>query len=149
MSHVSIKFKDAPVIPRSRTIVAVVVEWQGKIALFRRSQKLTHDSGLWHCITGYLEKGATPAQQAADELIEETGLHPEDLLDLLQGPDVILKDDRDKWWMIHTFIAVSNRRRLKIDWEHDAYRWTPAGKTKRFGNRVPWLDQILTATGHL
>ncbi|WP_369605607.1 NUDIX domain-containing protein [Pseudarthrobacter phenanthrenivorans] len=100
-------------------------------------------------MTGYLENGTPPIQQAADELIEETGLQPEDLLELRQGPDVVLNDDRHMPWMIYTFIAVTNQRRLKIDWEHDSYRWTPASKTKRFGNRVSWLDPILIATGHI
>jgi hypothetical protein len=37
---------------------------------------------------------------------------------------------------------------LRIDWEHDSYRWTAPHKAKRFANRVDWLDNVLAATGH-
>lgn len=77
-------------IPGHTTVVAVVIEWRGKIALFKRSQHLHHDRGLWHCVTGYLEPGVTPKQQALDELLEETGIHPTNLLDLRAGPDLAL-----------------------------------------------------------
>jgi ADP-ribose pyrophosphatase YjhB (NUDIX family) len=149
MSHVTTTSCDALAIPQSRTVVAVVVEWRGKIALFKRSQRVHYDQGLWHCVTGFLEEGASPRQQAADELLDETGLQAKDLLDFHQGPDVIVNDNRDLPWLIHTFKAVSSRRRLKIDWEHDAYRWTPVGKTKRFTNKVPWLESVLRTTGYV
>jgi hypothetical protein len=41
-------------IPPERVIVAAVIEWRGRIALFKRSQRLGHDSGLWHCISNEL-----------------------------------------------------------------------------------------------
>ncbi|MFE5838132.1 hypothetical protein [Arthrobacter sp. NPDC056493] len=44
---------------------------------------------------------------------------------------------------MHTFTAVSKRRRLTINDEHHAYRWTVPAKISRFSNRVPWLDTVL------
>src|SRR4051794_36125563 len=46
-----------PSIPPTRIVVAVIVQWRGLVALFRRSQAVRHDQGLWHCITGYVEPG--------------------------------------------------------------------------------------------
>jgi hypothetical protein len=43
-----------------RAVVAVIVRWRNRIALFRRSQTVGHDRGRWHCITGYLEAGVSP-----------------------------------------------------------------------------------------
>lgn len=138
----------APAIPADRIIIAAVVEWRGRIAMFRRSRSQGHDSGRWHCITGFVEAGATPEQQALEELFEETGLQAKDLLDLRQGADLVVPDGAGNPWLVHTFTALTSRRRLKIDWEHDSYRWTPAHKAKRFSNRVGWLDNVLAATGH-
>ncbi|TDL33957.1 NUDIX domain-containing protein [Arthrobacter nitrophenolicus] len=140
---------DATAIPHSRTVIAVVVEWRGKLALFKRSQRLDHDQGLWHCITGFMEEGASPNQQAAQELQEETGLRTEDLLGFRQGQNVVVIDSQQLPWMIHTFVAISSTRRMTIDWEHDAYRWTSVGRIKRFANRVSWLDSVLSATGYV
>jgi ADP-ribose pyrophosphatase YjhB (NUDIX family) len=136
-------------IPADRTVIAAVIQWRNKIALFRRSGNLGHDSGLWHCITGFMEAGATPEQQTLEELFEETGLQTKDILGLLPGPDVVVADGLGNPWLIHTFTALTSRRRLKINWENDAYRWTSPHKTKRFANRVAWLDNVLDATGHV
>jgi hypothetical protein len=58
-----------------------------------------------------------------------------------------MTDGSGALWLVHTFTAVTSNRRLEIDWEHEAYRWTPPSKVKRFSNRVYWLDQVLEATG--
>jgi 8-oxo-dGTP pyrophosphatase MutT (NUDIX family) len=135
-------------VPVCRVVVAVVIEWQHRIALFRRSADLEHDGGRWHCITGFLEPGVTPYQQALQELAEETGLVSRDLVELKAGPCLALDDSTGAPWLVHTFTALSARRRLQINWEHDAYRWTAPAKVRRFSNQVSWLEAVLLATGH-
>ncbi|MFF2317903.1 NUDIX domain-containing protein [Arthrobacter sp. NPDC058097] len=141
-------FQTSPSAPPCR-VVAVVVQWRDKIALLKRSRDLAHDRGRWHCVTGYLEPDASPEEQAFRELLEETGLAMDDLLELREGRDLMLSDGSGMPWLVHTFTAVTSRRRLELDWEHESYRWTPPGKTARFSNRVSWLDSVLEATGHL
>jgi 8-oxo-dGTP pyrophosphatase MutT (NUDIX family) len=147
--HVAELRTDTSPISTGHAVVAVVIECRGKIALLKRSRNLDHDRGLWHCITGYLEPGVSPKQQALEEILEETGLSAANLLDLRAGPDLVINDDDSEPWLIHTFTAVTSRRRLEIDWEHDAYRWTAPDKVRRFVNRVSWLDQVLHATGFI
>lgn len=133
-------------IPPDHRVIAAVIQWRGRIALFRRSRRPSHDSGLWHCITGFLEAGATPEQQALEELFEEAGLRVEDLQALHRGQDLVVTDEFGAPWLIHTFTALTTQRRLTINWEHDSYRWTDPRKAKRFSNRVSWLDSVLDAT---
>lgn len=147
--HVAAPCAETPPIAAGHAVVAVVIEWRGKIALLKRSRRRDHDKGLWHCITGYLEPGASPKQQALEELLEETGLHAAHLLDLRAGPNLVINDDNAEPWLVHTFTAVTSRRRLEIDWEHDSYRWAAPEKVKRFVNRVSWLDYVLHAAGFL
>jgi 8-oxo-dGTP pyrophosphatase MutT (NUDIX family) len=128
-----------------RAVVAVIVERHGRIALFRRSQSVGHDRGRWHCITGYLESGATPEEQAFLELREETGLTENDLTDFRQGAPLLLTDHRGNPWLVHTFTAITPRRKLTINDEHDSYRWATPSKVRRFNNRVAWLDHVLEA----
>lgn len=135
----------APAECPPRTVVAVIVEWRGRIALFKRSQSVGHDRGLWHCITGYLEPGTTPEGQAFTELREETGLTENDLTDFRQGTPLLLPDKQGNPWLVHTFTAVTRRRRLTVNDEHDNFRWTAPSKIRRFSNRVTWLDQVLEA----
>lgn len=140
---------DVPPVAAGHAVVAVVIEWRGKIALLKRRRGNNHDSGLWHCVTGYLEPGAPPKEQALEELLEETGLDVSQLLDLRAGPALLIDDRGGNPWLVHTFTAVTSKRRLEMDWEHEACRWTAPGKVKRFANRVAWLDDVLQATGFL
>ncbi len=135
--------------PAYHTVVAVVVEWRGKIALLKRSRSLHHDRGRWHCVTGYLEAGSSPEGQALQELAEETGIQVSDLLDFRAGGILTLPDNSGSTWVVHTYTAVTSKRRLSLDWEHESFRWTTPERTARFVNRVQWLDSVLTATGHL
>jgi 8-oxo-dGTP pyrophosphatase MutT (NUDIX family) len=135
----------------NRRVVAVVVECHGSIALLKRSRNVRHDSGLWHCVTGFIEHDTPPEQQALEELFEECHLEAGDLLTLRRGPSLVLPDavGKGKPWLVHTFTAITVRRRLRINWEHESYCWTRPHKVRRFSNRVSWLETILEATGHL
>lgn len=136
----------APVhVPLERTVVAVVVEWRGRVVLLRRSVRVSHDTGLWHCVTGFLEDGASPEQQALMEVHEETGLNVA-ALDSLHATGVLhLLDEVGETWRVHTFRATTRQRRLTLNDEHDAYRWVSPEAVRRFGNRVGWLDDVLAA----
>ncbi|MDQ0260583.1 8-oxo-dGTP pyrophosphatase MutT (NUDIX family) [Sinomonas atrocyanea] len=128
-----------------REVVAIVLEHHGRIALLRRSSAVHHDQGLWHCVTGYLDPGTTPRQQAFVELYEETGLTQEDVV-LERCRPLLLPDRSGAPWLVHTFRASTSRRRLRINGEHDAYRWAKLAKVRRFSNRVAWLGTVLEAT---
>lgn len=135
-----------PTVRPPRAVVAVVVGWRQRVALFKRSQSVGHEQGLWHCITGYLEPGVPPEQQALAELEEEAGLTLRDLAAFRVGEQLLISDNTGNPWLVHTYTAVSNRRRLTINDEHEAYRWTTPAKISRFANRVPWLDTVLENT---
>lgn len=94
-----------PRIPEERVVVAVILTWRGRFALFRRSQQLPHDGGRWHCITGFVEAGVRPSEQALDELLEETGLRPEDIVSLPPGHELTIDDEWDgHGWSIRTLL---------------------------------------------
>lgn len=76
-------------------------------------------------------------------------MRPEDVVAVHRGAQLVIPDEQGADWHVHTFAIDVSRYRLKLDWEHDAYRWTTAPKVKRFFNRVPWLDLVLEEIGHL
>lgn len=128
-----------------REVVAVVLDYHGRIALLKRSRTVGHDQQLWHCITGYLEPGASPEQQARLELYEETGLRSQDIVLLESRAQLTLADTAGNPWLVHTFKATTSRRKLRLDHEHLSYRWTHPSKVSRFSNRVDWLGLVLDA----
>jgi 8-oxo-dGTP pyrophosphatase MutT (NUDIX family) len=128
----------------SRDVVAVVLTWRSRVGLFKRSQAVAHDAGLWHCVTGYLED-TDPLACALREIHEETGLTVSDLGELRTGPVLSLAGRRGSAWIVHTFIADTTRRRLSLNWEHVDHRWVKPRDLPRFDGQVSWLSQVLSA----
>lgn len=126
-------------------VVAVALTWRGKVGLFKRSSKVSHDRGLWHCITGRLERANEPLIQATIELAEETGLNAVNLLSFEPGPVLHLRGESGDLWTVHTFVAQTEVRRLTLNWEHDSFRWTSPRNVSRIDGQVPWLRDVLIA----
>ncbi len=127
-----------------REVVAVLVTRRGRIGLFRRSPSVSHDRGLWHCVTGYLPPGATARTQAIDELHEETGLSRADCADLRSGPVLSLTGSSGDTWLVHTFACEVVSEVLTLDWEHDAFQWVPPAGVPAPG-QVAWLVDVVDA----
>ncbi|MFB7600971.1 NUDIX domain-containing protein [Streptomyces sp. NPDC056160] len=133
-----------------RHIVAVILMWRGRIGLFKRSESVQHDAGLWHCITGYLDADSDPVRQAIQEIWEETLLPARALEHLTAGPTLRLADPRGgPDWTVHTFVACTSQRRLTLNWEHEAYRWVRPWKLSQFDGQVAWLSDVLQAINSL
>ena len=124
--------------------VAVVLRHRGRIGMFKRSLSVDHDGGLWHCITGYLPPSTSPLAQAIQEVFEETGLTVAELDDIRTGPILALPGDDGVPWEVHTFAAHTPVRRLRLNWEHDAYRWVKPHRVPGF-MQVHWLGTVMTA----
>lgn len=127
-----------------RVVVAVVLAWRGRIGLFKRSAEVAHDAGLWHCVTGYVDPGTPPRQQALLELFEETGLSVVDLSSWTDGPILEIAGD-GALWSVHTFSAITEKKRLNLNWEHDCYRWVRPSAVRGFDGQVLWLSTVLDA----
>ncbi|GHB73796.1 hypothetical protein GCM10010377_75250 [Streptomyces viridiviolaceus] len=130
--------------PTGRAVVAVVLGRRGRIALFRRSALVGSERGRWHCVTGFMESGS-PLLDAVRELYEETGLGVADLVRISTGPVLSLPDRADSVWTVHTFWAETERRRLALNWEHDAYCWIAPGLLPSVDGQVDWLAAVLSS----
>jgi 8-oxo-dGTP diphosphatase len=135
----------APVLsPPARIVVATVLRHAGETALFRRSRLVGSDVGLWHCITGYVEPGTAPVDQAEQELVEEAGYRRGAASALAVGPILGLADGTGAPWEVHTFALESTSREVTLNWEHDDVRWIDADEHHHMPC-VPWLGHVLAA----
>jgi len=62
---------------RPESVLVVVYTIQSEVLMLRRKSP----PDFWQSVTGSLERGETPVQAAIRELVEETGLAPESLVD--------------------------------------------------------------------
>lgn len=98
-----------------------------EVLLVRRSQRVRTYRGAWGGVSGYLESGVTPLEQAYTEIREETGLAREDAQLLKTGePLPFSDDDLNQSWVVHPFLfalAQDAADRIQTDWEAVEMRW--------------------------
>ena len=117
----------------------------GKICLLKRSHAVGSAPGRWHCVSGFLEPGVGPLEQALAEIGEETGLVGEAVRLVAASPPLRIERPAQGWvWVIHPFLFDAASPRLRLDWEHDDYRWIEPAELAR-SDCVPWLALVWSA----
>jgi 8-oxo-dGTP pyrophosphatase MutT (NUDIX family) len=124
-------------------IVTAFIEYRGKILLLRRSQKVKTMKGKWAGVSGYIEKSEEPVRRAITEIEEETGFTNENINFLEEGKPLEAADNMRPdhiTWVVHPFYFRSNTDVVRLDWEHDAYKWINPSEIEKF-DTVPRLKE--------
>lgn len=81
--------------------------------------------GHWAAISGYLEIGALPLEQAREELREELGLDADDAILVREGKLLTFTDEAiGVTWTVHPFLfLLCEGSEIRTDWEASAARW--------------------------
>ena len=95
-------------------------------------------AGSWQVVYGGIKNGETAIAAAQRELTEETGLVPEKMhqVEYLEG---FYHRAKDRVTLLPVFaVQVSQKAKIKLDDEHDSYRWIPLSKV---GESFVWRVQ--------
>lgn len=108
-----------------RRVVTCFLEHNGQIMILRRSERVGTYRGKWAGVSGYIEPGITPSQQAWTEIKEEAGLDAGDVTLVQEGlPLEVVDSEIGKKWIVHPFrFQVLRPEKIKIDWEHTEAKW--------------------------
>jgi ADP-ribose pyrophosphatase YjhB (NUDIX family) len=117
-----------------------------EILLVRRSERVRTYRGAWAGVSGYVEPGVAPLDQAYVELREETGLGREVVRLLTQGEPVAFTDERlGQSWVVHPFLFwVDTPERVRTDWEATEHTWIVPADLGNY-TTVPKLREALAA----
>lgn len=117
-----------------------------EMLLVRRSPRVRTYRGAWAGISGYVEPGVTPLEQAYTELREETGLERGDLTLLRAGEPIAVDDAKSGLsWVVHPFLfALNNTAQIRTDWEATEHRWISPADIAGY-ETVPKLAEALAA----
>jgi ADP-ribose pyrophosphatase YjhB (NUDIX family) len=117
-----------------------------ELLLVRRSTRVGSYQGAWAGVSGFVEPGVTPLDQAYTELHEEAALERADLRLLRSGVPVAVHDAAlGRHWVVHPFLfAVADPARLRTDWEATEHQWAPPEALAQL-TTVPKLAEALAA----
>ena len=115
-----------------------------ELLLVQRSEKVRTYQGAWAGISGYVEPGVTPLQQAYTELSEEAGLAQDDLRLLRGGEPVAFRDEAlGQSWVVHPFLfEIARPDRVRTDWEATSMQWVTPEQLHQLPT-VPMLAEAL------
>jgi 8-oxo-dGTP diphosphatase len=124
-------------------IVTVFLEHDKKILILKRSQKVKTMKTKWGGISGYIEQ-EEPVKRALKEIAEETGLKNKNvtLLRIGEPLEAVESGRPEITWIVHPFLFSSNTDQIRIDWEHDEYRWINPQEIENY-ETVPRLEDAL------
>ncbi len=139
--------EDLPAASQRRPVVTAFLirrDDSPKVLILRRSGRVGTYRGRWAGVSGYLEPGTHPLQQALQEISEEVGLDPSRVRLVAQGQPLPV-DDGDNLWLVHPFIfEVPTDFEPSLDWEHTEACWV---SPEELGTRetVPGLREAFLA----
>lgn len=120
---------------------------QDEVLLARRSQRVRTYRGAWGGISGYLEPGVGPLEQAYTELQEEAGLARDDVDLLRVGAPFAFRDDAlGQNWVVHPFLfRLIRPDGLRSDWEAEELAWYPPPAVAT----LPTVPRLAEALSHV
>lgn len=115
-------------------VVTCFIEHEGKVLLLKRSTQVGTYQHRWAGVSGYVEPGVTPPQQARQELEEELELKESDLSFVKAGQSLETIDEKlDKKWIVHPFrFYLNDIQKIHLDWENTEYRWVKPEEIKNY-----------------
>ena len=91
--------------------------------------------GSWEAVHGHIEAGETPAEAAAREIQEETGLRPSRLYNLSRV-ETFYQHGIDEVALVPVFVGLAEAgAHVTTGPEHDAGEWLPVGEA---ATRYSW-----------
>lgn len=143
--HESDQIKGQVVLRSTPVVSCFLLRMDGpesRLCIVRRSQRVGSYNARWAGISGFIEEGVAPEEQALTEIREETGLQGAQVRLLRRGAVVEYIDaDLGRRWLVHPFLVeVQEPEAIKLDWEAEEMLWIAPDELASY-ETVPKLQE--------
>ncbi len=123
--------------------IKVIPVYKGKILLAKRTADRRLYPGFWDVINGFLDDSCSIEEKAAEELHEEAGIAPSDIVSCKRGQVTIAEDPKyGKTWLIIPVLAMVKTDKFTLDWEATEAVWlAPQEVAKK--ELIPGTQEII------
>ena len=120
-----------------------------RILLVRRSQRVGSYNARWAGVSGFVEAGVPPDEQAFTEIREETSLQREQVRMLRRGAVIEHVDaSLGRHWLIHPYLFETLAPdAIQTDWEASEMRWIAPAELPDY-ETVPKLAEAYESAVH-
>jgi predicted aconitase with swiveling domain len=125
---------------REKHVVTCIVRRKGRILLLERSDRVGSYRGQWAGVSGFIEEGESDDNAARREMDEEARLGEARLAK--RAPPMRFRDG-ELIWTVHPFLFEAKSLKVRIDWEHKAYKWVLPKEVCEY-KTVPGLEQVIS-----
>ena len=142
----------SPSIRPTHVVTCLLLRTDGgtpRLLLVRRSQRVGSYHGRWAGVSGFVEVGVTPEEQAYTEIHEETQLQRDQIRLLKRGAVVEHVDEAlERHFYIHPFLfEVLTPDAIHTDWEATEMRWINPSELINY-ETVPKLWEVYESAIH-
>ena len=118
---------------RYAPVINCLVTHKGKILIVKRSQDSEYYPGRWAGISGFLDDAKTIQEKVKEELSEELGVKPSQIVRIKTAP-VFEYEGRNykKVWIAHPVKVEISTDKIKLDWEAQEYKWILPKEVKNY-----------------
>jgi len=123
-------------------VITVLIKFEEEYLLLKRSQKVLSYKGKWANVGGYLDEFKPAKEKAICEVEEETGIRKNQIKSIKTGkPSRYFDKLINMTWIVQPFLIELNEKpEIKIDWEHEEYKWIKIEELKNI-EIIPDLDK--------
>jgi len=124
-------------------VVNCAVIFKDKILVVQRSQELYLYPGYWNGISGFLDDHKNVEEKVREELSEETGIQPNEIIFIRRG-DVLVQESEEykKTWIVFPVHVEINTNKIGLNWEASSYKWLTLKEVREF-DIVPGFKAVL------
>jgi 8-oxo-dGTP diphosphatase len=133
----------------THVVTCFLMRQDNRILIVQRSNRVGSYHEHWAGISGFVEEGVTPDEQAYTEIREETGLQRDQIRMLKRGAVVEYEDASiGRHWYVHPFLfEVLTPDAIRLDWEAKQMRWISPSELRNY-ETVPKLAEAFASAEH-